>query len=167
MAMGLKWCFENLSGEPDVARAGPSVPEVHERIQPPRVPNRSVSRKFFKRERGVHAKALRSRAFWAGCLASETPGTERSHNNECKTHQVVRDQNLHQGGGRGEHVEATTSSARAADPDLSVAKAMDTSINDESPQKMDEEAFARIPAEADEGQVSRTARVAKFVLHVR
>ena len=49
-----------------------------------------------------------------------------------------------------------------------------TSDSDESHQKMDEEAFARNPAEthrldteADDAQVSKKARTAKLVFHVR
>ena len=45
------------------------------------------------RSQGVHAKALRIRAFWSeigrtpGCPACETPGPGKSHTCECKTYQ--------------------------------------------------------------------------------
>ena len=45
------------------------------------------------RGQGVHAKALRIRAFWSeigrapGCPACETPGPGKSHTRECKTYQ--------------------------------------------------------------------------------
>ena len=45
------------------------------------------------RGQGVHAKALRIRAFWSeigrtpGCPACETPGPRKSHTRECKTYQ--------------------------------------------------------------------------------
>ena len=47
------------------------------------------------RGQGVHAKALRIRAFWSeigrtlGCLACETLGLVKSHTRECKTYQDV------------------------------------------------------------------------------
>ena len=46
------------------------------------------------RGQGVHAKALRIRAFWSeigrtpGCPACETPGTGKSHTRECKSYQA-------------------------------------------------------------------------------
>ena len=50
------------------------------------------------RGQGVHAKALRIRAFWTeigrtpGCLACETPGPGKSHTGECKTYQDAWEQ---------------------------------------------------------------------------
>ena len=50
------------------------------------------------RGQGVHAKALRIRAFWSeigrtpGCPACETPGPEKSHTHECKTYQDAWDE---------------------------------------------------------------------------
>ena len=50
------------------------------------------------RGQGVHAKALKIRAFWSeigrtpGCPACETPGPGKSHTRECKTYQDAWDE---------------------------------------------------------------------------
>ena len=50
------------------------------------------------RGQGVHAKALRTRAFWSeigrtlGCLACETPGAGKPHTRQCKTYQDAWDE---------------------------------------------------------------------------
>ena len=50
------------------------------------------------RGQGVHAKALRIRAFWSeigrtsGCPACEAPGSEKSYTRECKSYQDAWDE---------------------------------------------------------------------------
>ena len=92
-----KW---NFDVERDFGVAGPPLtsrpPRESPTVLPPAPPPEEHAHEM--RGQGVHAKALRIRAFWSeigrtpGCLACETPGPEKSHTRECKTYQDVRDE---------------------------------------------------------------------------
>ena len=105
-ARGTKWNFDvemdsGISGPPVTSRPDEEVPTVTAREEIPTVPPLApppVEHVPEIRGQGVHAKALRIRAFWSeigrspGCRAFETPGPGKSHTSECKTYQDAWDE---------------------------------------------------------------------------
>ena len=100
-ARGTKWNFdvEMDSGIPgptleprrDEGMPTATAPMEIPTVPPPAPPPQEHVPEM--RGQGVHAKALRIRAFWPeigrtpGCPACETPGPVKSHTRECKTYQ--------------------------------------------------------------------------------
>ena len=100
-AGGTNWIFDEevdsgVSGPPVASRPDEGMPtaavqgEIHT-IPPPAPPPEDHVPEM--RGQGVHAKALRIRAFWSEigrnlvCPTCETPGLGKSHTRECKTFQ--------------------------------------------------------------------------------
>ena len=105
-ARGTKWNFDaemdsGVSGPPLTSRPDEGMPtatalmEIPTVLPPAPPPEEHVHE---MRGQGVHAKALRIRAFWSeigrtpGCPACETPGPGKSHTRECKTYQDAWDE---------------------------------------------------------------------------
>ena len=85
-----------IPGPPAASRTDEEMPTATAReeipiVLPPQPPAEEHVPEM--RGQGVHAKALRIRAFWSeigrtlGCPACETPGPVKSHTRECKTYQ--------------------------------------------------------------------------------
>ena len=105
-ARGTKWNFDvemdsGVSGPPVTSRPDEEMPTATAREEIPTVPPPAPLPEEHMPEirgQGVHAKALRIRAFWSeigrtpGCLAYETPGPGKSHTRECKTYQDAWDE---------------------------------------------------------------------------
>ena len=90
-----------ISGPPVASRTDEEMPTATAReeipiVPPPQPPAEEHVPEM--RGQGVHAKALRIRAFWLeigrtpGCPACETPGPVKSHTRECKTYQDAWDE---------------------------------------------------------------------------
>ena len=139
------------------------------------------------RGQGVHAKALRIRAFWSeigrtpGCPACETPGPVKSHTRECRSYQDAWDE-----GRRTASVEETKRgivgdpatrpldpSGSSLDPEPKRTKTTSVTDNENLADWMDEDNFRRRPATShqlepvDDENVSKKARVARNVLYIR
>ena len=96
-ARGRMW---NFDVEMDSGRPGPTLESRRDEGMPTamalmEIPTPAPPKEHIPemRGQGVHAKALRIRAFWSeigrtpGCPACETPGPGKSHTRECKTYQ--------------------------------------------------------------------------------
>ena len=139
------------------------------------------------RGQGVHAKALRIRAFWSeigrtpGCPACEKPGLDESHTRECKSHQDAWDESRRTASAeeakRGIVGDPDT---RPLDPsgsslDAKPKRTKTTSVTDNEnlADWMDEGNFRRGQATShqlesvDDENVSKKARVARNVIHIR
>ena len=139
------------------------------------------------RGQGVHAKALRIRAFWSeigrtpGCPACETPGPGKSHTRECKTHQDAWDESSRTASAeeakRGVVADPDTRplDLSGSSMDLEPKRTKTTSVTDNEhlADRMDEDNFQRTPATShplepvDDENVSKKARVARNCLHIR
>ena len=139
------------------------------------------------RGQGVHAKALRIRAFWSeigrtpGCPACETLSQGKSHTRECKTYQDAWDESRRKASAeearRGIVGDPDTRpldpSGSSTDPEPKRSKATSVTHNENLPDRMDEDNFRRGPATShqlepvDDENVSKKARVARNVLHFR
>ena len=100
-ARGTKWNFDvemdsgvsgpSLTSRPDEGMPTATASKETPTVPPPAPPPEEHVSEI--RGHGVHAKALRVRAFWSeigrtpGCPACETPGPGKSHTRECKTYQ--------------------------------------------------------------------------------
>ena len=105
-ARGTKWNFDvemdsGIPGPQVTSRPDEEIPTATARVEIPTVPPPAPPPEEHvpeMRGQGVHAKALRIRAFWSeigrtpGCPACETPGPGKSHTRECKTHQDAWDE---------------------------------------------------------------------------
>ena len=122
----------------------PSVP-------PPAPPPQTDSHVPEVRRQGVHAKALRIRAFWSeigrtpGCLARETPGPGKSHTRESKTYQDAWDES------RRTAAAEEAKRGVAADPDTRPlepkrTKTITEADTENSTDQMNVENFQRTPA---------------------
>ena len=132
------------------------------------------------RGQGVHAKALRIRAFWSeigrtpGCPACETPGPGKSHTRECKTYQDAWDESRRTASAeeakRGIVGDPDT---RPLDPSSNRSQPEEVNLCDRQRELGDEDNFRRGPATShqlepvDDENVSKKARVARNVLHIR
>ena len=140
------------------------------------------------RGQGVHAKALRIRAFWSeigrtpGCPVCETPGPRKSHTPEnarrIKMPWTREPPNSISGG--GETRNCWRSACTTAGPEWKFVgsepeSTITTSVTDNENlvYRMDEDNFRRGPATShqlepvDDDNVSKKARVARNVLHIR
>ena len=122
------WNFDvemdsGISGPPVTSRPDEVMPTATAQVEilivlPPAPPPEDHVPEM--RAQGVHAKALRIRAFWSeigrtpGCPACEAPGPGKSHTRECKTYQDAWD------------VSRRTASAEEAKRGIAVAAYPDT-----------------------------------------
>ena len=90
-----------VSGPPVTSRPDEGMPTATAPREIPTVPPLAPTPEEHVHEmrgQGVHAKALRIRAFWSeicrtpGCPACETHRPGKSHTRECKTYQVAWDE---------------------------------------------------------------------------
>ena len=139
------------------------------------------------RGQGVHAKALRLRAFWSeigrtpGCPACETPGPGKSHARECKTYQDAWEDSRRTASAeearRGIVGDPDTRpldpSSSSTDPNPKRSKTTSVTDNDSLANQMDEDNFQRGPAtshqleQVDDENVPKKARVARNVFSIR
>ena len=139
------------------------------------------------RRQGVHAKALRIRAFWSeigrtpGCPECETPGPGKSHARQGKTCQDAWDESRRTASAeeakRGIVGDPDTRpldpSSSSTDPNPKRSKTTSVTDNENLADRMDEDNFRRGPATShqleplDDENVSKKARVARKVLHIR
>ena len=135
----------------------------------------------------MQAKALGIRAFWSeigrtpGCPACETPGPGKSHTRECKTYQDAWDESRRtastEEAKRGIVGDRDTRpldpSSSSTDPNPQRPKTNSVTDNENLVYRMDEDNFRRGPATShqlepvDDENVSKKARVARNVLHIR
>ena len=152
--------------------------------EPPPQPDSHVPE---MRGQGVHAKALRIRAFWSeigrtpGCPACETPGPWKSRTRECKTYQDAWDESRRTASAeeakRGVAADPDTRpldpSSSSMDPEPKRTKTTSVTDTNNLADQMDEDNFQRTPATShplepvDDENVSERARVARHVLHIR
>ena len=99
------------------------------------------------RGQGVHAKALRIRAFWSeigrtpGCPACETPGPEKSHTRECKTYQDAREEVAKRGIFGDQDTRPLDPSSSSTDPNQKRSKTTSVTENENMANQMDEDNF--------------------------
>ena len=152
--------------------------------EPPPQPDSHVPE---MRGQGVHAKALRIRAFWSeigrtpGCPACETPGPWKSRTRECKTYQDAWDESRRTASAeeakRGVAADPDTRpldpSSSSMDPEPKRTKTTSVTDTNNLADQMDEDNFQRTPATShplepvDDENVSERSRVARHVLHMR
>ena len=105
-ARGTEWNFDvevdsgvsgpQVTSRPDEEMQTVTAPREIPTVPPPAPPPEKHVPEI--RGQGVHAKALRIRAFWSeigrtpGCPACETPGPGKSDTRECKTYQDAWDE---------------------------------------------------------------------------
>ena len=139
------------------------------------------------RSQGVHAKALRIRAFWSeigrtpGCATYETPGPGKSHTRECKTFQDALEDSRRTASAeetrRGIVGDPDTRplnpSSSSTDPNPKRSKTTSVTDNDSLANQMDEDNFQRGQATShqlesvDDENVPKKARVARNVFSIR
>ena len=139
------------------------------------------------RGQGVHAKALRIRAFWTeigrtpGCPACETPGPGKSHTRECKTYQDAWEDSRRTGSAEEAKLgivgdpdtRPLDPSSRSTDPNPKRSKTTSVTDNDSLANQMDEDNFQRGPATSHQLEpvhdenVPKKARVARNVFSIR
>ena len=135
----------------------------------------------------MHAKALRIRAFWSeigrtpGCTACETPGPGKSHTRECMTYQDAWEDSRRSASAeearRGIVGDPDTRpldpSSSSTDPNPKRSKTTSATDNENLVDRIYEDNFRRGPATShqlepvDDEIVSKKARVARNVLHIR
>ena len=135
----------------------------------------------------MHATALRIRAFWSesgrtpGCPACETPSPVKSHTRECRSYQDAWDESRRRASAeeakRGIVADTDTRpldpSGSPLDPEPKRTKTTSATDNENPADQMDEDNFRRGPATShqlepvDDENVSKKARVARNVLHIR
>ena len=185
-ARGTKWNFDaemdsGISGPPVASRPHEWMPTATAQGEIPTVPPLALPPEDHvpeMRGQGVHAKALRIRAFWSeigrtpGCLACDTPSMVVS-----ETATIPR----FASGPR--HLDTTCSHECVTFPDPRVEihwipsrrgqKTTSVTDNENLADRMDEDNFRRRPATShqlepvDDENVSKKARVARNVLHIR
>ena len=139
------------------------------------------------RGQGVHAKALRIRAFGSeigrspGCAACETPGPGKSHTRECKTYQDAWEDSRRTASAEEARREIVGDpdtrpmdpSSSSTDPNPKRSKTTSVTDNDSLANRMDEDNFQRGPATShrlepvDDENVPKKARVARNVFSIR
>ena len=135
----------------------------------------------------MHAKALRIRAFWSengrtpGCPACETHGPEKSQTRDCKSYQDAWDENRRRTSAeeakRGivgdQETRPLDPSGSSLDPEPKRTKTTSVTDSENLADRMDEDNLRRGPATShqlqpvDDENVSKKARVARNVLHIR
>ena len=225
-ARGTKWSFDvdmdtGISGplaasSPDERMSTATTRGEIPTVPPPAPPPEEHVPEM--RGQGVHAKALRIRAFWSeigrtpGCPACETPGPGKSHTRECKTYQDAWDESRRTSSaeeakrGIGDpdtrpldpsgssrcmcwprrrwrfatcptrvvrlHKHSRSTHSRPADQGRYTDRFWPDD-NENLADRMDEDKFRRGPATShqlepvDDENVSKKARVARSVLHIR
>ena len=194
-ARGTKWNFDvemdsGVSGPPVTSRPDEEMPTATAREEIPTVPPRALPPEEHVPEirgQGVHAKALRIRAFWSeigrtlGCLACETFGLGKSHTRECKTYQdawedsrrTASAEEAKRGIGGDLDTRPLDPSSSSTDPNPKRSKTTSVTDNENLANRLDEDYFQRGPATShqlepvDDENVSKKARVARNVLHIR
>ena len=157
-------------------------------MHPPAPPPQPDSDVPEMRGQGVHAKALRIRSFWSeigrtpGCPACETPGPGKSHTRECKEHQDAWEESRHtaraeeakRGFDEDPDTRSLNQSSSSTDPQPKKKLETDTSADfPNTPDQMDVDSIKRSPAtahpleSAGDENVSKKARIARNVLHIR
>ena len=165
-----KWTLEEVRRHEEIP-TGPA----------PLPPPPPESQESVLRGQGVHAKALRSRARGSeigrtpGCLACETHGPGKSHTRECKRFQDVSEESRRTATAeevqRGIVVDPDTRALYPSSSSTDVKPCVATV--ESSAGQMDEYTSLRAlaishPLEPDaEENVSKKARVARNVLHIR
>ena len=194
-ARGTKWNFDvemdsGISGPPVASRPDEGMPTATAQGEIPTVPPPAPPPEVHvpaMRAQGVHAKALRIRAFWSeigrtpGCPACGTPGPGKSHTRECRSYQDAWDESRRTASAeeakRGIVADPDTRpldpSGSSLDAEPKRTKTTSASDNENLADQMDEDNFRRGPATShqlepvDDENVSKKARVARNVLHIR
>ena len=191
---GRKWNSDvemdsGVSGPPATSRPDEGMPTATAPMEVPTVPPPAPPPQEHVHEmrgQGVHAKALRIRAFWSeigrtpGCQACETPGPGKSPTRECKMYQDAWDESRRTASAeeakRGIVGDPDTRpldpSSSSTDPNWKRSKTTPVTDNENLEDRMDEDNFRRGPATShqlepvDDESVSKKARVARNVLHI-
>ena len=193
-ARGTKWNFDigmdiGIPGQPLESRRDEGMPSATVQqeiptVPPPAPPPQPDSQVHEMRGERVHAKALRIRAFWSeigrtpGC---ETPGPGKSHTRECKAHQDAREESCQTAAaeeakrGVAEDPDTRPLNPSSSSTDLEPKRTKTTTEADaeNAPDQMEVDNFQRTPATAhrlepaSDENVSKKARVARNVLHIR
>ena len=181
----LLYVFEDNEAVIKMIIKGRSPTMRHATVPPPAPPPEEHIPE--RRGQGVHAKALTIRAFWSeigrtpACPACETPGPGKSHTRECKTCQDAWEDGRRTASAeeakRGIVGDPDTRpldpSSSSTDPKPKRTKTTSVTDNENSADRMDEDNFRRGPATShqlepvDDESVSKKARVARNVLHIR
>ena len=173
-----------VTSRPDEGMPTATAPMEIPTVPPPPPPPEEHVHEM--RGQGVHAKALRIRAFWSeigrtrGCPACETPGPGKSHTRECKSYQDAWDESRRTAsaeeakrGIEDPDTRPLDTSSSSTDPNPKRSKTTCATDNDSLVDKSDEDNFRRGPATShqlqpvDDENVSKKARVARNVLHIR
>ena len=179
-----------ISGPPLESRRDEGMPTALAPMEIPTVPPPAPPPEEHvpeMRGQGVHAKALRIRAFWSEigrtseCPACETPSPGMSHTRECKTHQDAWDESRRTASAEeakrrivgDPDTRSLDPSSSSTDPNPKRSKTTSVTDNENLADRMDEDNFRRGPATShqlepvDDENVSKKARVARNVLHIR
>ena len=193
-ARGTKWNFDvemdsGIPGPTLEPRRDERMPTATEPMEIPTVPPPAPPPEEHvpeMRGQGVHAKALRIRAFWSeigrtpGCPACETPGPGKSHTRECKTYQDAWEDSRRTASAeearRGIVGDLDTRpldpSSSSTDPNPKRSKITSLTDDDSLANQMDEDNFQRGPATShqlepvDDENVPKKAQVAKNVFSI-
>ena len=147
-----------VTSRPDEGMPTATAREENPTVPPPAPPPEEHVPEI--RGQGVHAKALRIRAFWSeigrtpGCPTCETPGPVKSHTRECKTYQDALDESRRTASGeeakRGIVGDLDTRqldpSSSSTDPNPKRSKTTSVTDNENLANRMDEDNFRRGPA---------------------
>ena len=194
-ARGAKWNFDvemdsGISGPPLTSRPDEGMPTATAPMEIPTVPPPAPPPEEHVpeiRAQGVHDKTLGIRAFWSEicrtpvCPACETPGPGKSHTRECKTYQDAWDESRRTASAeeakRGIFGDPDTRpldpSSSSTDHNPKMSKTTSVTENENLVDRRDEDNFRRGPATShqlepvDDENVSKKARVARNVLHIR
>ena len=163
-ARGTRWNFDlemdsgisgpSMASRRDEGTAPATATETTTAPEPPPQPDSHVPE---MRGQGVHANALRFRAFWSeigrtpGCPACETPGQGKSHTGECKTYQDAWDESRRTASAeeakRGVVADSDTPpldpSGSSMDPKPKRTKLTSVTDNENRADTMDEDNFRR------------------------
>ena len=165
---GTKWNFDmemdpGISGPHVTLRPDEEMPTATARGEIPTVPPPAPPPEEHMPEmrgQGVHAKALRIRAFWSeigrtpGCPACENSGPGKSHTRECKTYQDAWDESRRTASAeetkRGIVGDPDTRPldprSSSTDPNPKRSKTTSVTDNENLADRMDEDNFRRGPA---------------------
>ena len=165
---GTKWNFDvemdsGVSGPPLTSRPDEGMPTATAPMEIPTVPPPAPPPEEHLHEmrgQGVHAKALRIRAFWSeigrtpGCASCETPGPGKSHTRECKTYQGAWDESRRSASAEEAKREIVGDpdtrpldpSSSSTDPNPKRSKTSPVTDNENLADRMDEDNLRRGPA---------------------
>ena len=181
-----------ILGQPRDSRRDEELPSATVQreipLEPPPAPPADLGSDIPEiRGQGVHAKALWIRSFWSesgrtlGCPACETPGPVKSHTRECKAHQdaweesrqTARAEEAKRGFDEDPDSRPLNPSSSSTDPEPKRTETDTGAEAENAPDQMDVDSFQRTLAPAHplepaiDGNVSKKARVARNVLHIR